>query len=183
MIIFMEKSGARRQLMKALGIQSDFWGVGRITGELYAILYTAHEPLTLAEIAEELGVTKGNVSVAIRRLEELGMVRRQYQPGDRRVFFVPNIDFWDIGRHFLQRRYQPAFVSSFQLVDDSIQEAQNAGDTFIQHRIETLKKFYDLLDQLAAMLLTANPMTLASLTHQIHQTASSQTESPTGMEV
>ncbi|MCL5970948.1 MAG: MarR family transcriptional regulator [Firmicutes bacterium] len=179
----MEKSEARRLLMNALGIQSGFWGIGRITGELYAILYTAQEPLTLAEIAAELGVTKGNVSVAIRRLEELGMVRRQYQPGDRRVFFAPNIDFWDIGRHFLQRRYQPAFATSFQLVDDSIRQAEASGDTFVQNRIETLKKFYDLLDQLTAILLTANPMTLASLGQEMLQMASSKTEAPTEMEV
>ena len=73
----MEPTQAKRLLMSALGMQSAFWGTGRITGELYAALYTTREPLTLADIAMELGVTKGNVSVAIRRLEELGMVRRQ----------------------------------------------------------------------------------------------------------
>lgn len=30
--------------------------MGRITGELYAVLYTAREPLTLADIAAALGV-------------------------------------------------------------------------------------------------------------------------------
>ena len=47
--------------MKALGIQSRFWSMGRITGDLYAVLYTASKLLTLAELSHELNVTKGNV--------------------------------------------------------------------------------------------------------------------------
>lgn len=157
----MEATESLRFLMSALGMQSGFWGMGRITGELYAVLYVSPKPLTLAEIATELGVTKGNVSVAIRRLEELGMVRRQYQPGDRRVYFVPNVDFWDIARHFLQRRYQPAFAASFQLMEDSIGQAEAEGNNFIKERVQALKSFYDLLDRLTAVLLDANPAEMA----------------------
>lgn len=159
----MAQAEARHLLMRALGMQSGFWGMGRITGELYAVLYTASEPLTLANIAEELGVTKGNVSVAIRRLEELNMVRRQYHPGDRRVFFAANRDFWDIARAFLGRRYQPAFAASFQLVEDSLKHAEQEGDAFVSERILALKQFYDGLDQLTELLREMRPAELASL--------------------
>ncbi len=166
----MEATEAQHLLVRALGMQSGFWGMGRITGELYAVLYTAREPLTLADIAAALGVTKGNVSVAIRRLEELGMVGRQYQPGDRRVYFAPNADFWDIARHFLQRRYQPAFAASFQLVDDCLKQAQANGDVALAERVQALKNFYDLLDGLTSRLLAADPHDMALLIHQITDT-------------
>ncbi len=135
---------------------------------LYAVLYTVREPLTLADIAAALGVTKDNVSVAIRRLEELGRVRRQYQPGDRRVYFAPKADFWDIGRHFLQRRSQPTFAVSFQLVDESLKQAQTSdGDAAIAERVQALKNFYDVLDGLTSRLLAADPHDMARLVHQI----------------
>lgn len=159
----MDLSEAERLLIAALGLQSAFWGMGRTMGELYAVLYTAREPLALQEIATRLGVTKGNVSIAIRRLEDLGMVDRQHHPGDRRVYFVATTNFWDIARHFLERRYQPAFSASFRLLDQSLQQAQEDKDPFVAERIQALKSFYDVLDRLTALLLETNPDTLAQL--------------------
>lgn len=156
----MQSGEAQQMLMRALGIQSAFWGLGRIAGELYAVLYTASDPLTLSDIARELGVAKSNVSVAIRRLEDLGMVQRHYAHGDRRVYFVANSDFWQIARHFLERRYHPTFAESFQLVDDSLQAAQVEGNGFVWDRIHRLKAFYDGLDQLTNWILALQPAEL-----------------------
>jgi DNA-binding transcriptional regulator GbsR (MarR family) len=154
---------ARRLLVEALGIQSDFWGLGRITGEIYAVLYTAPSALSLADLSSALGVTKGAVSVAIRRLEDLRMVRRQYQPGDRRVFFVATVDFWAIAREFLRRRYEPAFASAFQLVAEAIQVAEHGDDPELAARLRALQHFYNLLDQLAAVLVAIDPSAIPHL--------------------
>lgn len=163
-----EDSRARRLLVEALGIQSDFWGLGRITGEIYAVLYIAPTAMSLAGLASALGVTKGAVSVAIRRLEALRMVQRQHQPGDRRVFFVATVDFWDIARQVLRQRYEPAFARAFQLLAESIQAADTAGDQVLAERLRALQRFYDLLDQLATVLLTVEPADIAHLTEVVH---------------
>lgn len=98
------------------------------------------------------------------------MVGRQYQPGDRQVDFAPNAEFWDIGRHFLQRRYQ-WHSASFQLVDESLKQAQTTdGDAAIAERVQALKNFYDLLDRLTSRLLAADPHDMARLIHQIADT-------------
>lgn len=159
----MSDREARQLLIAALGMQSSFWGLGRITGELYAVLYTAPAPLCLAELAAELGVTKGNVSVAIRRLEELGMVQRRFERGDRRVFFSPNTDFWDIGHQFLQRRHQPAFAASFHLLAESLEKAETTGSPHLAERVRVLKDFYDRLDEFTALLLALDSARLAQL--------------------
>ena len=91
------------------------------------------------------------------------MVRRHYELGDRRVFFDANIDFWDISRHFLGRRYQPTFAASFQLIADSLRQAESEGDTFVSERIQMLKNFYDVLDQLTNLLMAMTANELASL--------------------
>ena len=165
----MSTEDAKRLLITALGRQSSFWGMGKITGELYAILYLSRDPVTLADLAKTLGVTKGNVSIAIRRLEDLGMVRRQQNPGDRRVFFVPNSNFWDIARHFLSRRHQPEFAASFELIEQSLAVSDPASsgeqdvDRFVYERIRTLKTFYGVLDRLTAALLAINSDELVHL--------------------
>ena len=155
---------ARELLVEALGRQSNFWGMGKIAGELYAVLYTAPEPLTLSDIAEALGVTKGNVSVAIRRLEELGMVQRRYRRGDRRVFFHANPEFWDIARGFLRRRHQPEFAASFRLVEESLEAA---SDDFVKERLSALKSFYDTLDRITEVLGELSPQEWQALADTI----------------
>ncbi len=78
---------ARDALIQALGRQSAFWGLGKTAGEMYAVLYLSPGTVSLENLALRLNVTKGNISVAVRQLEQLGMVRRSWQKGDRRVYF------------------------------------------------------------------------------------------------
>jgi len=52
---------------------------------MYAVLYLSPGPIPMEELAAKLNVTTGNISVAIRQLEHLHLVRRSQQRGDRRV--------------------------------------------------------------------------------------------------
>lgn len=154
-------------LIEALGRQSAFWGLGRVAGEMYAALYFSPGPLSLEELAARLGVTKGNISVAIRQLEHLNMVRRSQRRGDRRVFFEPETDFLKIARSVLSLRHKPEFEESFALVDKSARLAAAAPEspdreTAVQ-RLQTLQQFYNRLDRIVAMLLVMDPEQLGQL--------------------
>ncbi|MCL6443088.1 MAG: MarR family transcriptional regulator [Alicyclobacillus sp.] len=158
---------ARQRLMEALGRQSGFWGVGKITGEIYATLYLSKQPMSLTELAGTLGVTKGNVSVAIRALEQLGMVRRLQRPGDRRVYFEAEPDFWVIAQRVLARRQKPEFDESFRMLDESIRTAESATPTpareFMLTRLKALQDFYNELDQVVDLLLSIPPQRMSRL--------------------
>lgn len=45
-----------------------FLGIRRSTGQIYGLLYLSPEPLTLDEIAESLGISRGSVSTGTRLL-------------------------------------------------------------------------------------------------------------------
>jgi DNA-binding transcriptional regulator GbsR (MarR family) len=156
---------ARALLVDALGRQSAFWGVGKVTGQLYAVLYLAEEPVSLGELAAALGVSKGNVSVAMKTLAQLGMVRRSVRPGDRRVFFAAEPDFWLVARRVLERRQKPEFDESFRLVEQSVQaaaaEAPGPRREFALARLRALQAFYGELDGLVAAVLRLDPRRLA----------------------
>ncbi|MGC8487372.1 MAG: GbsR/MarR family transcriptional regulator [Clostridia bacterium] len=156
-----ELQAARGELIQALGRQSAFWGVGKITGQLFAVLYLADGPLSLEEVAQALSVSKANVSVSIRTLEQLGMVRRYFRPGDRRVFFDAETNFWLIAHRLLERRQRPAFAESFEMVEASLRLLDDAPDSrpveFARQRVRALKAFYDELDQMAAWLVQLEP--------------------------
>lgn len=158
---------ATEKLVTALGRQSAFWGLGRITGEIYAVLYLSSEALTLDEIASRLMVTKGNISIAIRPLEQWGMVHRHWRPGDRRVFFEVENDFWKIAHSVARQRQKPEFDQSFALVEVSASLAEDASPSadrqMFLERLAALQDFYRLLDGAAAAVLALGPAQLKSV--------------------
>ncbi|MBE3590772.1 MAG: MarR family transcriptional regulator [Firmicutes bacterium] len=167
---------ARELLIEALGRQSAFWGLGKAPGEIYAVLYLAGRPLSLTEVAEALGVTKGAVSLAVRPLEQLGMVRRSWRRADRRVYFEAETDFWRIGLAVLSRRQRPEFEASFRLVEEAEAAlAAAAGDAAADaepgdpeaaeaahalRRVRALRDFYRALDDVVDALVRLQPREL-----------------------
>lgn len=64
-------------------------GEPRIAGRIFAHLATADEPhLSLAELAEQLGVSRGSVSTNTRRLIDMGLISRVLVPGSRREHYA-----------------------------------------------------------------------------------------------
>lgn len=161
----MDQSGsldqARDFLIEALGKQSAFWGLGKAAGEIYGVLYVSPGPLTLGEIAGSLKVTKGSVSMAVRNLERLGMVRRFFKRGDRKVYFEAETDFWKMTRTILEQRQKPEFDHSFRLVEKSLGLAKGSPVTEerneVVKRLEHLKHFYSVLDSIVALALRLDP--------------------------
>ena len=62
--------------------------INRVGGQIYALLFIADEPLSLDEIAERLGVSKSNVSVNIRMLEDYNLVRKVWIKGSRKDYYA-----------------------------------------------------------------------------------------------
>lgn len=163
----LDLRATRQQLMVALGRQSAFWGLGKAPGEMFAALYLAAEPLSLAELAAAIGVTKGAASVAARQLESLGMIRRSQRPGDRRVFFAAETDFWLVAQRVLERRQKPEFDESFSVVRQALASARQAPATAqrdtVLTRLENLQSFYGELDDMVDIIMRLGPHRLARM--------------------
>jgi len=68
----------------------------RVAGRLFALLLVSAEPLSLDDLATQLGVSKASVSVNARLLEDRAKLERVSRPGDRR-------DYYQIGDDILER--------------------------------------------------------------------------------
>ncbi len=76
--------GAGRISASLLGI------LNRVCGQIYALLLLSSEPLSLDDIVTELGVSKGNVSVNIRVLEDYKLVKKVWVKGTRKDYYEAN---------------------------------------------------------------------------------------------
>lgn len=81
------------ELVEAGGRTAQTFGVSRLLGQIYTLLYIREEPLSLDQIVEALSVSKASVSIACRQMQTFGAIRRVTQRGDRRDFYEAVQDF------------------------------------------------------------------------------------------
>lgn len=62
--------------------------INKVGGQIYALLFLSDEPLSLDEIAERLSVSKSNVSINIRLLEDYDLVKQVWVRGSRKDYYA-----------------------------------------------------------------------------------------------
>lgn len=67
--------------------------INRVGGQIYALLFLSDEPLSLDEISEKLGVSKSNVSINVRMLEEYDLVRKVWVKGSRKDYYAAEMTY------------------------------------------------------------------------------------------
>jgi len=131
--------------------------VNKVGGQIYALLFLSEEPLSLDEIAERLQVSKSNISINIRLLEEMKLVRKIWVKGSRRDYYeVERVyprkvltDFFDKIRgtikdaiHTIERSRSLAKEARVDLASD-----KRAKADFIIDQLNLIGSFYYAADK------------------------------------
>ncbi len=151
----------RHGIMDTLGRITSFWGFSKIMGQLYGMLYLSATPMTLDQMAENLEISKGNVSINIRALERWNMVRPVWVKGDRKDYYEAETDFWKIIRGVLKEREKKEFDQALAAIgrirkkSEEAQKKEKSVDTaFAVDRLKKLENFITSMDQLVGVVLT-----------------------------
>lgn len=83
---------AQDKFLAGIGRISDAFGLNRFVAQLYVLLYLRSGPMSLDDIAKALGVSKGNVSINIRELENWGAVKNIWIKGSRKDYYEADLD-------------------------------------------------------------------------------------------
>ena len=151
----------RRSFIEAGGHTTQVFGLGRILGQLYALLYLSPRPLCLDEIVGELGVSKASVSTTVRQLERWTAVRRIWVRGDRRDFYEAETDFQSLLKHgalaTLRKKLESA-GSQLVVVETCLKEASANGakDESMDVVVARLKKAKQFHSRVSGLL--SNPL-------------------------
>jgi HTH-type transcriptional regulator, glycine betaine synthesis regulator len=145
-------------VIDAVGNTIDFWRFKRNHGRVWALLYLRGRPLAAADVQEELGLSKGGVSMVTRELEGWGVVRRVRTPGDATWRFVAETDLMKMIRRVIEDR-EAAFVARVREdLEDAEAMAREAGDVpaEVLARVARMRTLAVLVDKaLRAFILTA----------------------------
>ena len=156
---------ARESFINGISRISHFWGFPKAMGAIYGAIYLSPTPLSLDELVNQVGVTKGAVSTSVRTLERLNMVHKHLKVGDRKDYYTAETDFWKIIKGILREREKSEFDIALRSVTDSlgmlpVQDSDNDRELseFYRLRMERMKDFFNRLDGMVATLLALDDL-------------------------
>ena len=80
------------------------WGFNRTIGQMCGLLIITKNPMTANEIADSLSISRGNVSMGIKELQSWQLIKVQHIPGDRKEYYAPAGDIWDMANRVFEER-------------------------------------------------------------------------------
>jgi HTH-type transcriptional regulator, glycine betaine synthesis regulator len=99
-----EISQTELDVADTVGRLMHFWGFKRPMGRTWTLLYLSSVPLGAAEVAEQLKMSAGAVSMTLGELLKWGVVKKTWRPGERRDFYEAETDIWKLVRRVLRER-------------------------------------------------------------------------------
>ena len=144
-------SEIRARLVEVGGKTSQDLGLGRIVGQMLVYLYLTDGDCSLDKIGEDLGLSKASVSVAVRQLENLGLLRRAWKKGDRKNYFRTAENFESALRQgllvFLFQKIQAVGLELNhvnELLENEARKNDSDSDThFVYRRVKRAKLLND----------------------------------------
>ncbi len=147
--------------LDGLGQLADYFGYNKVMGKMYGALLLSPEPMSLDDLMAHLDISKASVSMTMRTLENMGMVREVWVRGDRRKYYEAESDLWRILTNVLGSREMRDVNHAIDILETGIDrlrenmsgmsEADQKLAGFYIERIDQMKDFF----RFAKLILTS----------------------------
>ena len=137
-------------MLDGLGQLADYFGFSKVMGQLYGTLLLSDEPLCLDDMMDRLGISKASVSMNMRSLEHMGMVRQVWVRGGsgRRKYYEAESDFWQIFANVLSGREMRDVERALSVMEENKDRIAGSLDSMSEDE-QALAKLY--LERIAQM--------------------------------
>ena len=159
----------KKDFIQGLSEMSRFWGFPKGMGAIFGVLYLSPTPLSLDEIVQETGLTKGAISTEIRALARMGLVHRSPKLGDRKDYYEAESDFYAAIRSILKERQNSEFDRAVRSVRETLETMEtswvdNEEWNFVYERVLALQEFFDAIDSLTKAVIRLDKLGFANVT-------------------
>lgn len=147
--------------------------INKVGGQIYALLYLNEEPLSLDDISEKLCVSKSNVSINIRLLEEYDLVRKVWVKGSRKDYYAAERNYpKKVIKDFLEniRRTLKDAIATIESARAKVAQAklqakkeENTQADFIADQLDRIALFYHAANQYFDDFFTGKPVDIELL--------------------
>ena len=146
---------ARASFCELWGRMGPFWGVSPTTARVYGLLLSLPDGATAQRIADELGMSRGAVSMATRELRDWGLAMAGRQAGSRQTLYRPETDLEKAIRNIVQTRKRREWDPILEHLREWIGELE-------AERSEEARVFCDRMRSIEALVGMADSMAESS---------------------
>ena len=159
----------KKDFTEGLSQISRFWGFPKGMGAIFAVLYLSPTALSLDEVVQETGLTKGAISTEIRALARMGLVHRSTKLGDRKDYYTAESDFYAAIRSILKERQNSEFDRAIRTVKETLGQmdeswVENDEWRFVYERVQALQDFFDSIDSLTKAVVKLESLGISNVT-------------------
>ncbi|RMD49531.1 MAG: winged helix-turn-helix transcriptional regulator [Ignavibacteria bacterium] len=136
----------KQEIIQNFGLAYKSFGLSKLMGHIVALLLSSNEPLSLDEISEALGRSKGPVSQIMRRLRDRHLIRKVWHTNSRK-------DYYEIEPGI----FENAFRNNYELIKantrlskqllNKVQTLNSDKLKFLELRLIEMQKFYELTEE------------------------------------
>ena len=156
-----DRDAALDRFVTAWSGLASLFGFNPSTARVSALLIGAATPLSLSEIAERLGISRGNASMCLKELRAWGVVQKVAQPADRQDWYVSRGDLFRqtvaIARQRKRREFDPVADAALAALGD-LAEGASAEQA---ERIREIEEYLTALDRVGREVLEDEKAALA----------------------
>ena len=149
-------------LIEGWGRMGSCWGVGKVMAEIQALLYLSARPLSLEEMADSLKISRSNISLNVRGLQDLGVVKKVIVPGDRKDYYTAEDDVAKVARRLAGEKKRRELDPALRVVRNAISAADAGAGTEHLAAIDTrrlykLKQLMEIIADIFDSFIEAKP--------------------------
>lgn len=141
------------QFVEAWGAMGSAWGFNNSVARVHGLLIITERPWCIDEIVERLQISKSNVSTSLKELRSWKVIRKSFQPGDRREFYICEPDAWEMLFNIMRQRKQREFDPILASISETCQQAKERPEGIAVARLLQMKQMLDAFDKLARLCL------------------------------
>jgi DNA-binding transcriptional regulator GbsR (MarR family) len=148
------------------GEMGSLWGINRTMAQAHALLFVSQNPLSANEIMEELQISRGNVSMALRELISWGIASRVHVKGERREYYTTEKDVWTMFRIIARERKKREVNPTINVLRESMVELNKmsaAEAEYERQQIASLLDFFETGVTVYEELEARNPNSILKL--------------------
>lgn len=137
-------SPVEKELIEEFGNIYESYGLRRLQGLIVGLLLTKGTPVSLDDMVEILDRSKGPISISVRRLDDMDLVRKVEGPNNRRNYYASHPDIF-----FNNFKFNMATVQENRALAErflSRIEARDEGTEKTRESLEHMAAFYDLME-------------------------------------
>lgn len=120
-------------------------------GQVYGLLFSSEEPLSLDQIMARLGTSRGGTHQSVRWLRQIGAVERHFKPGQRKEFFGAVLNLRKLAGAFVAARINPHIESGHEHLERlraNIAPDGHPASDFQRQRCEQMERWHGFLRDL-----------------------------------